>query len=81
MSIPSRLGSHRIHLTRENLSFGTTEGGRAHRRIREWNERNSPLDNWIVDATGSMPARIPRYRTSEWEIKEIGFLSKRTGLR
>ena len=26
MSIPSRLGSHRIHLTREKLSFGTTGG-------------------------------------------------------
>jgi hypothetical protein len=25
-----------------------------------------------------MPARIPRYRTSEWEIKEIGFLQKKT---
>ena len=24
-----------------------------------------------------MPARIPRYRTSEWEIKEIGFLHKK----
>lgn len=34
------------------------------------------LDSWIVEAWGSIPARIPRYRTSEWEIKEIGFPMK-----
>ena len=28
-----------------------------------------------------MPARMPRYRTSEWEIREIGFLSKHMGQR
>lgn len=28
----------------------------------------------MVDATGSMPARTPLYRTSEWEMREMGFL-------
>ena len=34
----------------------------------------SPFESWIVDATGSIPARIPLYRTSEWEMREMGFL-------
>ena len=42
---------------------------------------DSPLDNCIVDACGSIPARIPRYRTSEWEIKEIGFLCETKGTK
>jgi len=74
MGVPSRLRSHRIHLRREKLSFGTTEADERRHLNPGKDERNSPLDNWIVDAWGSIPARMPRYRTSEWEIKEIGFL-------
>lgn len=45
MSIPSRLGSHRIHLTREKLSFGTTEPEVDAVQPGKKDERNSPFDN------------------------------------
>lgn len=75
-SIPSRLGSHRIHFTREKrLELQNNCGGRETPfECGCMDEGDSPLDNWIVDAFGSIPARIPRYRTSEWEMREIGFL-------
>lgn len=34
----------------------------------------SPLESWIVEAAGSMPAKMPLYLTSECEMSEIGFL-------
>ena len=34
----------------------------------------APLDSWMVEAAGSMPASMPLYRTSEWDMSEIGFL-------
>lgn len=47
----------------------------ARRTFEKILEREAvPLDNWIVEATGSIPANIPRYRTSECETREMGFL-------
>ena len=34
------------------------------------------MESWMVDAAGSMPAKIPLYRTSEWEMSDIGFLGR-----
>ena len=28
-------------------------------------DKDAPLESWIVDAAGSMPAKMPRYRTSD----------------
>lgn len=37
---------------------------------------NTPFESWMVDAAGSIPASIPLYRTSECEMRDIGFLCK-----
>ena len=77
MGIPSRLGSHGVDLGRGKLSSRTTVADERRHLNSGEDEGDSPFDNWIVDALGSIPARMPRYRTSEWEIKEIGFLGRR----
>jgi hypothetical protein len=63
---PSRLGPHRIHWV-----------NKMHQELPQPSflfVSDSPFDNWIVDAAGSIPAKIPRYLTSECEIREMGLL-------
>ncbi len=64
--LPPILRAHRIHCEHKE----SAHVGESHERIDV-----SPLESCMVEAWASMPASIPLYRTSEWEMRAIGFLS------
>ena len=41
------------------------------------NFKHAPFRSWMVELAGSIPASVPRYRTSECESKEIDLLQRK----